>query len=71
MKLYLVKRTDRIGYDTYDGYVCVAKDEKGAMSVAPGKHFSPKHTTIKYLGEYAGSGEGEESTVVLASFNAG
>lgn len=30
MKLFLVKRTDSIGYDEYDAFVCAAESEEQA-----------------------------------------
>lgn len=33
MKIWLVKRTDDIGYDEYDSYVCVAKTKELALSM--------------------------------------
>lgn len=35
MNLYLVSRTDSIGYDEYDAFVCVAESEEQALSLHP------------------------------------
>lgn len=35
MNIYVVYRTDRIGYDEFDSFVCCAKTAKEAMSFAP------------------------------------
>lgn len=36
MKIYKVKRTDDIGYDEYDAFVCVAPDMETAKNIKPG-----------------------------------
>lgn len=35
MKLYLVERTDKIGYDDYDSFVCWANSEEEARWMVP------------------------------------
>lgn len=35
MNLYLVSRTDDIGYDEYDAFVCAAENEEQALSLHP------------------------------------
>lgn len=35
MNLYLLRRTDTIGYDEYDAFVCAAENEEQALSLHP------------------------------------
>lgn len=35
MKLFLVKRTDYVGYDEYDAFVCAAESEEQARKMLP------------------------------------
>jgi hypothetical protein len=35
MKIYMVERTDQVGYDEYDSFVCVAHDETQARWMVP------------------------------------
>ena len=35
MNLYLVSRTDSIGYDEYDAFVCAAENEEQARKMLP------------------------------------
>lgn len=35
MKIFLIERTDAVGYDEYDSFVCVAEDELSAKKMHP------------------------------------
>ena len=63
MKLYLIQRTDAIGYDEYDGAVVAAKDEDAAKALCP---FSTVYSVTRRIGSTR-----EKAGVILASFNAG
>lgn len=65
MKLYLVKRTDRVDYDEYDSFVVRAEDEESAYKVCDYYHCDKKHATVT---EVNTSGE---AMIILGSFNAG
>lgn len=40
MKLWLVSRTDRVGYDEYDSMVVAAETEEEARKIHPSDHLS-------------------------------
>ncbi len=73
MALYLVERTDRIGYDEYDSFVVRAKSSKDALV----------HVLANYGSRYSGwrtDGSNVEVTkieptgedeIILGSYNAG
>lgn len=42
MNIYSVKRTDTIGWDEYDSFVCYAKTEKDARSIFPHSSYERK-----------------------------
>lgn len=72
MKLYLVARTDDIGYDEYDAFVVRAASPEDAAAVVADSH---NYTwPVKNGGENIEvtelSADGEE-TIILSSFNAG
>jgi len=78
MALWLVKRTDDVGYDEYDGLVVRARDEAEVRSIV----HDDDTTGIKTYSAYAGSFRRREYTVeelqadgesgvILDSFNAG
>lgn len=85
MNLYLVSRTDDIGYDEYDAFVCAAESEEQARSMPPVKEWLTSEllnsniiwewtnnlNNIKV--EYIGKADEKytKPTVILASFNAG
>lgn len=85
MKLFLVKRTDDIGYDEYDAFVCAAESEEQARSMLPDDEWHMKEYVIglimcewtkdlnKIEVEYIGEADEKytEPAVILASFNAG
>lgn len=85
MNLYLVKRTDEIGYDEYDAFVCAAESAEQARSMPPvdewltGELLSSNiiwewtNDLNKIKVEYVGKADEKytKPTVILASFNAG
>ena len=72
MKVYLVKRNDKIDWDEYDAFVVIARDEQDAV-----------HLSHAECGEYGGEFRSDNTSVteitpsdaqrgiVLGSFNAG
>lgn len=80
MKLWLIQRTDRVGWDEYDSAVVAADDEVSARSINPdgsgrkwGDRYSswcksPELVDVTLLGT---AKRGTEAGVILASFNAG
>ena len=84
MNIYVVSRTDDIGWDEWDAVVVCAKSEADARIIHPNSWAesadewsdargwvadpSSEHLSVRLLGP---STEGEERGVVLASFNAG
>lgn len=85
MKLFLVKRTDYVGYDEFDAFVCAAESEEQARSMLPDDEWHMKEYVIglimcewtkdlnKIEVEYIGEADEKytEPAVILASFNAG
>lgn len=84
MKIYLVKRTDTIGWDEFDGFICSAKDEEEARHTVP--IFESMSKVDEQQCEYCwiskdkinslevieiGEANTEERVVFLSSFNAG
>lgn len=79
MNLYLIKRTDKIGWDEWDSIVVAAKTPKDAIKIHPsgrvvgwneifsGWTNNPKNVKVTLIGE----AEQKEPGVILASFNAG
>lgn len=76
--LYLVKRTDAIGYDEYDGAVVAATDPEQAIRIYPGAFddeesirdepwHDPEHLEVECLAPT----DKEPGTIILSSFNAG
>ncbi len=69
MKLWIIERTDSVGYDEYDSIVVAADSEDDALRIEPkGGWASVDHLTARCIGEampYVSRG------VVHASFNAG
>lgn len=66
MKVYLVRRTDDIDYDEYDGYVVVAENPKKAKELCKwGTFVEPKDIEVKEVKV------GLKPRVILGSFNAG
>lgn len=67
MNLYLVKRTDSVGYDEYDSAVVAALDEESAKEEATELWWNDAPVTVKHVG----FSDVKEPYVVLGSFNAG
>jgi hypothetical protein len=66
LKLWLIRRTDGVGYDEYDADVVVAKDEKSARNLS---HVGSHQGSIA---EIIGTAiKGTKEGVILGSFNAG
>ena len=66
MKIYLIERTDRVGYDEYDSYVVIAKNRKKAESLIDSWGCGPKNPTIKVTEIKL-----DKEQILLGSFNAG
>jgi len=87
MKLFLVSRTDKWGYDDYDAFVAAAPDEETVRWMNPSDFYNDEVLTEeiwpkngcwvrdpkKLLNiQYLGEArEGMPQGIVLASFNAG
>ncbi len=73
MNLYLISRTDEVGYDEYDSAVVIAESMAEARKIHPGfgdssTWVAPKTLRVKLIGLSRTSKAG---TVICASFNAG
>lgn len=75
MKLYLVRRTDSGGYDTYDSFISCNDTIEEARLTQPDKYgggaynwTTPANVEVTEIGEANSS---VERGVVLASYNAG
>ena len=73
--IYLVTRTDDVGYDEYDSFVCYASTKEEALNMEPTGgppeyHGFPwsKDVTARLVGL---TYQNVENSVILASFNAG
>ena len=64
MKIYKVYRTDKVGYDEFDGAVVVAKDETQARELSPFDATNPETVKVEIVST-------RKAAIVLASFNAG
>ena len=85
MNLYLLRRTDTIGYDEYDAFVCAAESEDQARSMPPANEWlTSELLNSNIIWEWTNDlnnievthiGKADEKytkpTVILASFNAG
>lgn len=87
MKIYKVSRTDRIGYDQYDAFICIAETAEDARRMHPnddeetyddGDDDKPYFNNWVYrkdvgalLVEEIGTTDDNSQKVVLASYNAG
>ena len=80
-KLYLLRRTDAIGYDEYDSCVVCAIDENDAKTIAPDGSVFVEHNRVRMpwaatyseieCVEIGTANENQERGVITASFNAG
>jgi len=80
MNLYLVSQDVNNGYDTFDSFVCFAKDEESARKIHPSKNYylirgnfskywaSSDKVKVEFLSK---ADDKVKSGVILASFNAG
>ena len=69
MNIYVVSRTDRIGWDEYDSIVVACKSEEEAREFEPGGACWPKEfLTVELIGKTI---KGVEPGIILASFHAG
>lgn len=70
MKLFLLSRTDNVGYDEYDAFLVRAKTEEEARQLANPKGSwsswtTPENITCEIISNRGVAG------VIIASFNAG
>lgn len=72
MNLYLLSRTDQVGYDEYDAFVVAANDELEAKLFLAQKYDSDDEWSDKVEVKAIGiTGKYTEPTEILGSFNAG
>jgi hypothetical protein len=82
MKIFLIERTDDVGYDHYDSAVVAAIDVEAARNYCVGGKWgarwaswckSPEEVAVTYLGEYALDvpEDAGNAFIILGSFNAG
>lgn len=86
MKLYLISRTDKWGYDDYDSFLVAAENEESALSYHPNgqklkDYLSKEDIAWGYYGgwttkenlkiECIGESYSKEEKVIISSFNAG
>jgi hypothetical protein len=69
MKIYLVYRTDEIGYDEYDSHVVIAKSSKRAKELCPWADSNLTKKEIKVKVKEIKKGKKER--ILLSSYNAG
>ena len=67
MKIYIVWRTDEIGYDEFDAHVVVASSPKRAKDLCKWADGRPRPHEIKAREIKAG----KRARIILSSFNAG
>ena len=79
MKIYLVQQDIVKGYDTYDSFICVTKNEKEARETNPNGYWKDYYgdwvdfkdidkVTVSLIGTAT---KNTKKGVILASFNAG
>lgn len=68
LNLYLIERTDEIGYDEFDAHVIAAPCEEDALSMARWDAAIDSDPTCRLIGIAL---NGVEPGIVLGSFNAG
>lgn len=74
MKLYLISRTDRVGYDEHDSFVVAAESEENALSYSPYGDTDYSTWTSRrdnLVVECIGESNSPVEKVIIASFNAG
>jgi len=67
--LYLLERTDRVGYDEYDGCVVCAENEDEALLIAPWHSSYNEDIETSLIG--IANDNIRLNSMVLGSFNAG
>lgn len=65
MKIFLIKRTDKIDYDEYDSFVVIAKNKKHAIELIKISYFIEENTYCKEIKI------GKKGKIILGSYNAG
>lgn len=73
MNLYLITRTDKVGYDQYDAFVVAASNAEEAEQVLAKEHDPDdwsNEVKIELIGIAIG-GAAEKPQEILGSFNAG
>lgn len=72
MNLYLIQRTDEVGYDEYRGAVVAATTKAKALKLRPGWFgtwgVDPARVTVRNIGKTAA---GTKAGVILSDYNAG
>lgn len=68
MNLYLIERTDEVGYDEFDSYVIAADDERQAVSLCKWEAIPDQPLIVSMIGTAI---FGTLPGVILGSFNAG
>ena len=79
MNIYLCSQNENTGWDTYDSFICAAKDEEAARNILPNprEHWgekysfwckSPTHVDVELIGV---AGDDVKHGLILALFNAG
>lgn len=73
MKLYLLSRTDTVGYDEHKAFVVAAKSEESAISFSPygDSDYSTWTTKENIEIQCIGESNSMKEKVVISSFNAG
>ncbi len=71
MNLYLVSRTDSVGYDEFDSMVVAAETPSKAVRMKPASYYGKLSTPDNLKVKLVGTTTGKRPTVILASFNAG
>ncbi len=65
MNIYLISRTDKIGWDEHDACVVSGNTEEEAIKAS----YVSEYLNLKV--EFIGTGKFEKAEVILGSFNAG
>lgn len=72
LSIYLVTRTDPVGWDEFDGFVAVAESEEVALALQPGPSDSWPVSTSDLEIALVGTAEPSiNSSFILKSFRAG
>ena len=71
--IYLINRTDTWGYDEYDSWMVIAKNEEDAKLISPSPYDTGNYKdccTVKLIGKCTNNLY-NNGDVVISSFNAG